>query len=141
MKRLIISLFALAGVLCLQAQPGREQEGGFGGFQLPEIRMEYSKKYSDVDYVGDGKVFHQMDIYMPKEVKASYPVVVHIYGSAWFSNNSKGMADLGTICQALLDAGYAVVTPNHRSSSDAFFPGAIHDIKAVVRYVRAHASE
>ena len=141
MKRLIISLFALASVLCLQAQPGREQEGGFGGFQLPEIRMEYSKKYSDVDYVGDGKVFHQMDIYMPKEVKASYPVVVHIYGSAWFSNNSKGMADLGTICQALLDAGYAVVTPNHRSSSDAFFPGAIHDIKAVVRYVRAHASE
>ena len=123
MKRLIISLFALAGALCLQAQPGQAQEGGFGGFQLPEIKMEYSKKYSDVDYVGDGKVFHQMDIYMPKEVKASYPVVVHIYGSAWFSNNSKGMADLGTICQALLDAGYAVVTPNHRSSSDALFPG------------------
>ena len=141
MNKKLISALSLLAALCLHAQPQGEPAGGFGGFQMPEIKMEYSKKYSDVDYVGDGKVFHQMDIYMPKEVKASYPVVVHIYGSAWFSNNSKGMADLGTICQALLDAGYAVVTPNHRSSSDALFPGAIHDIKAVVRYVRAHASE
>ncbi|MCQ2175902.1 MAG: alpha/beta hydrolase [Bacteroidales bacterium] len=51
------------------------------------------------------------------------------------------MADLGTICQALLDAGYAVVTPNHRSSSDAKFPAQINDIKAVIRYIRAHAAE
>lgn len=113
----------------------------FGGWQLPEIKMEYSKKYSDVNYAGDGEIFHNMDIYLPKEEKESYPVVVHIYGSAWFSNNSKGMADLGTICQALLDAGYAVVTPNHRSSSDAKFPAQINDIKAVIRYIRAHAAE
>ncbi|HAZ74571.1 MAG TPA: alpha/beta hydrolase, partial [Rikenellaceae bacterium] len=141
MKRLILSLLALVGAIGLQAQPTSVPEGGFGGFQLPEIKMEYSKKYENVDYAGDGQVYHQMDVYLPKEVKSSYPVVVHIYGSAWYSNNSKGMADLGTICQALLDAGYAVVTPNHRSSSDALFPGAINDIKAVVRYIRANASE
>lgn len=108
---------------------------------MPEIKMDYSVKYQDVDYASDGNVYHKMDIYLPKGDKDSYPVVVHVYGSAWFSNNSKSMADLGTICQALLDAGYAVVTPNHRSSGDAAFPAQINDIKAVVRFIRANAEQ
>ena len=94
---------------------------------MPKIDVHCSEKFADLDYVGDGHVGHQMDIYLPKVEKESYPVAIHIYGSAWFSNNSKGMADLGTIVNALLDAGYAVVTPNHRSSMDAKFPAQIHD--------------
>ena len=108
---------------------------------MPKIDVHCSEKFADLDYVGDGHVGHQMDIYLPKVEKESYPVAIHIYGSAWFSNNSKGMAYLGTIVNALLDAGYAVVTPNHRSSMDAKFPAQIHDIKAVVRYVRANAEK
>lgn len=108
---------------------------------MPKIDVHCSEKFADLDYVGDGHIGHQMDIYLPKVEKESYPVAIHIYGSAWFSNNSKGMADLGTIVNALLDAGYAVVTPNHRSSMDAKFPAQIHDIKAVVRFVRANAEK
>ena len=136
MKRLFMSLALTLGALGLFAQPT-----GFGGFQMPKVDVRCSQKIADVDYAGDGEVFHKLDIYLPKVEKASYPVVVHIYGSAWFSNNSKGMADLGTIVNALLDAGYAVVTPNHRSSMDAKFPAQIHDIKGVIRFVRAHAAE
>ena len=51
------------------------------------------------------------------------------------------MADIGTIVKALLDAGYAVVCPNHRSSMDAEWPAQLHDIKAVVRFVRGEASK
>lgn len=134
-----LTLFALAGSMCLHAQDSGSP--GFGGFQLPEVKMDYSVKYSDVDYASDGNVYHKMDIYLPEGDKSSYPVVIHVYGSAWFSNNSKSMADLGTICQALLDAGYAVVTPNHRSSGDAAFPAQINDIKAVVRFIRANAAQ
>lgn len=132
MKNIIISFIVSAMVLPVAAQ-------NFGGFQMPKVEMNYSEKFADVDYVGDNQVYHKLDIYLPKEKKDKYPVVIHIYGSAWFSNNSKGMADLGTICQALLDAGYAVVTPNHRSSADAKFPAQINDIKAVVRFVRGEA--
>lgn len=103
--------------------------------------MEYSQKFTDINYVGDGKNYHNLDIYLPKIEKESYPVVVHIYGSAWFSNNSKGAADLNTICAALLDAGYAVVTPNHRASTDALYPAQIHDIKAVIRFIRGEAAQ
>ena len=137
MKKLFAIIACLAGVTSLQAQPA----GGFGGFQMPRIDVHCSEKFADIDYAGDDQVYHKMDIYLPKAQKASYPVVVHIYGSAWFSNNSKGMADLGTIVNACLDAGYAVVTPNHRSSMDAKFPAQIQDIKGVIRYIRAHAAE
>ena len=136
MKKLLVSLTCILGALGLCAQPT-----GFGGFQMPKVDVHCSQKIADVDYAGDGQVFHKMDIYIPKVEKDTYPVVVHIYGSAWFSNNSKGMADLGTIVNALLDAGYAVVCPNHRSSMDAKFPAQIHDIKGVIRYVKAHAAD
>lgn len=118
-----------------------QSQDGFGGWQMPKVDVHCSAKFADIDYVGDGHVGHMLDIYIPQVQKETYPVAVHIYGSAWFSNNSKGMADLGTIVNALLDAGYAVVTPNHRASMDAKFPAQIHDIKAVVRFVRGNAEK
>ena len=137
MKRILTFVSFLMCGLALQAQPA----GGFGGWQMPQIDVHCSEKFADLDYVGDDQVYHKLDIYLPKVEKESYPVAIHVYGSAWFSNNSKGMADLGTIVNALLDAGYAVVTPNHRSSMDAKFPAQINDIKAVVRYIRGNAEK
>lgn len=137
MKRILVSIICIIGAFSAYAQPSE----GFGGWQMPKVDVHCSEKIADLDYVGDGQVYHKLDIYLPKVEKESYPVAIHIYGSAWFSNSSKGMADLGTIVNALLDAGYAVVTPNHRSSMDAKFPAQIHDIKAVVRYVRGNAEK
>lgn len=116
--------------------------GGFGGFGGDQSgSAEYSEKIADVNYANDGKTYHNLDIYIPKEAKDSYPVVIHTYGSAWSMNNSKGSADIGTICNGFLKAGFAVVTPNHRSASDAIYPAALHDIKAVVRFVRGNAAK
>jgi len=137
MKRILVSIICIIGAFSAYAQPSE----GFGGWQMPKVDVRCSEKFADLDYVGDGQVYHKLDIYLPKVEKESYPVAIHVYGSAWFSNSSKGMADLGTIVNALLDAGYAVVTPNHRSSMDAKFPAQIHDIKAVVRYVRGNAEK
>lgn len=129
-------MFAL-GCYAAQAQA----PFGFGGQQINNADMHCSEKFSDINYADDGQAYHTMDIYLPEVKKDKYPVVVHIYGSAWFSNNSKGMADLGTICAALLKAGYAVVCPNHRSSTDAQWPAQSHDIKAVIRYIRGNAKK
>jgi acetyl esterase/lipase len=82
--------------------------------------------------------YHLLDIYLPKVEKPKYPAVISIYGSAWFGNDLKG-TDLNTLGKALLDAGFAVITPNHRSSADAKFPAQIHDIKAAIRFIRANA--
>lgn len=145
----VLSTLAMGclSAICLAQPQGAPQRGafGFGGQQFKNAKADSlsSKIYRDINYVGDGEEYHNLDIYLPKKAadNGRYPVVVHIYGSAWFSNSSKGMADINTICAALLDAGYAVVTPNHRSSMDAKWPAQINDIKAVVRFIRAKADK
>ncbi len=102
--------------------------------------QQYSKSWIDLDYAGDTMIYHRLDIYLPQVEKLTYPVVVLIYGSAWFGNNLKG-TNLATLGKALLDAGFAVVTPNHRSSMDAKFPAQINDIKAAIRFIRANAEK
>ena len=137
MKKMLIVACALCAQFVATAQPA----GGFGGVQKPEGKLATSQVWKDINYASDGQQYHTCDIYLPKQEAASYPVVIHIYGSAWFNNNGKGMADLGTIVKSLLDAGYAVVCPNHRSSMDARWPAQLHDIKAVVRFVRGEAKK
>ena len=128
-------------MLCMAMVAMAQPAGGFGGLQAPQVKLETSQEWKDVNYAGDDQAYHTCDIYLPKKEAESYPVVIHIYGSAWFSNSSKGMADLGTIVKSLLDAGYAVVCPNHRSSMDAKWPAQIHDIRAVIRFVRGEAKK
>ena len=137
MKKTLLSAVMLCMAMMATAQPA----GGFGGFQMPQVKLETSQEWKDVNYAGDDQAYHTCDIYLPKKEQSSYPVVIHIYGSAWFSNSSKGAADLGTIVKALLEAGYGVVCPNHRSSMDAKWPAQLHDIRAVVRFVRGEAKK
>ncbi len=110
----------------------------FNGAQTGEILNDYSSM-KNINYVGDGKEYHNCDIYYPNDGKEKHPVLIHIYGSAWSSNNSKDLADLGTIGKTALENGYIFVTPNHRSSSDAQWPAQSHDIKACIRYIRGNA--
>lgn len=107
---------------------------------VPCFGQMYSKSWKDLNYAGDSLKYHNLDIYLPNTPKASYPVVLSIYGSAWMANNMKG-ADLNSIGKTLLNAGFAVVTPNHRSSMDAKFPAQVNDIKAAIRFIRANAAK
>ncbi|MBR5692924.1 MAG: alpha/beta hydrolase [Fibrobacter sp.] len=134
MKKMILASCLVASTMAFA------QFGGFGGPQGGGS-VPNTDKTADVNYAGDGKTYHTLDIYIPKDAKESYPVVIHTYGSAWSMNNMKGSADLSTICAAYAKAGYAVVTPNHRSASDAIYPAQLHDIKAVVRFVRGNAAK
>ena len=140
MKRRNVKIFLTALSLAMTTG-AMAQDFGFGGQQVSQENMHYSEKFLDINYADDGQAFHTMDVYLPegKMPEGGWPVVLHIYGSAWFNNNGKGAADLGTICAAYLKAGYAVVCPNHRASTEARWPAQCHDIKAAIRYVRGNA--
>jgi acetyl esterase/lipase len=101
--------------------------------------IESSKSWKDVDYVGDGIIGHKLDVFLPKSGNAPFPVIVCIYGSAFFSNNSKAATFSGGLGQRLLKEGFAVVSINHRSSNDAKFPAQIQDVKAAIRFIRANS--
>jgi acetyl esterase/lipase len=82
-----------------------------------------------------------LDIHLPKNGSAPFPVVIMIYGSAFFSNSSKGVVFNDGLGQSLLANGFAVVSINHRSSRDAIFPAQIQDVKAAIRFVRANCQK
>jgi acetyl esterase/lipase len=106
------------------------------GFGQPATEPDFK----NVNYAGDNLEAHCMDIYLPKTGLEKYKVIVAIYGSAWFSNNMKGMTYM-SLGKPLTDAGFAVVCINHRSSGDAKFPAQIQDVKGAIRFIRAHAKD
>lgn len=106
------------------------------GWGQPAVEPDWK----DINYVGDDLEAHRLDIYLPKTGQKKYKVIIAIYGSAWFANNMKGMTYM-SIGKPLTEAGFAVVCINHRSSADAKYPAQIQDVKAAIRYVRAHASD
>lgn len=98
------------------------------------------KQWLNLNYAGDDQEYHNLDIYLPDQDRASYKPIIIIYGSAWFGNNMKQFA-FDTFGKELLESGFAVIAINHRSSSDAAYPAQINDVKAAIRFVRANAEQ
>lgn len=126
MKKTFLSILAMMMSIMTLAQPP--------GFQMPETHPDFV----DLNYAGDDLEGHKLDIYVPKDGKEKHPLVVVIYGSAWFSNNLKNAAYL-SLGKPLVDAGYTVACINHRSSGDAKYPAQIQDVKGAIRFLRANA--
>lgn len=77
----------------------------------------------------------KLDLYLPKDVKKP-PLVVFIHGGSWRANSYKKCAT-----PWLTEYGFAVASISYRLSQVAVFPAQIHDCKAAVRWLRAHAGE
>jgi acetyl esterase/lipase len=108
---------------------------------VEKTAIQSSQYWLDVDYVGDGIIGHRLDIHLPKKGKAPFPIVVVVYGSAFFSNSSKANVFKDGLGQKLLQNGFAVVNINHRSSNDSLFPAQIQDVKAAIRFIRANSPQ
>ena len=128
MKKSFLSIISMMLTCLVLAQPP--------GFELPMPQPDFA----DLNYAGDDLEGHRLDIYLPKDGKKTHPLVVVIYGSAWFSNNFKNAAYM-SLGKPLTDAGYAVATINHRASGEAKYPAQINDVKGAIRFLRANADK
>lgn len=128
MKKTLLSMCAMLTAMMTLAQPP--------GMNVPQTTPDFA----DINYAGDDLEGHKLDIYLPKDGKDKHPLVVVIYGSAWFANNAKewGYQSVG---KPLVDAGYAVASINHRSSPEAQYPAQINDVKGAIRHLRANADK
>ena len=52
MKKTLLSTVMLCMASLVMAQPGGGF-GGFGGFQRPQVKLETSQEWKDVNYAGD----------------------------------------------------------------------------------------
>ncbi|MBC3787654.1 alpha/beta hydrolase [Spirosoma utsteinense] len=129
----------LAGLGMLASVSVAQPPGGVppGGPMAKANTASIQRKWLDVAYA-DKSTAQKLDIYLPDTGKGPFPVIVPIHGGA-FKMGDKADGQL-TPMLAGLKRGYAVVSVNYRLSGEAVFPAQIQDVKAAIRFIRAHAS-
>ncbi len=81
-----------------------------------------------------------LDIARPAdgEGSAPFPAVVVIHGGAWRTGDKK---DNRTLLAEFAARGYVAISPQYRFYPKDVFPAQVHDVKASVRWLKAHAKD
>jgi acetyl esterase/lipase len=80
---------------------------------------------------------HRLDVYRPKAVRPSAPVVVFLHGGRW---NSGTRGDYRLLGDALTRRGWVAVVPDYRLAPVARFPAWVEDGARAVRWARDNAA-
>lgn len=109
-----------------------------------------TNEYLDIPTVDDGiqNGYNYVDITVPDTGEESYPVVLWIHGGGWQSFTRKNCI-MSDTKDYLLAKGYAFVSAEYtlsvQNDDGVIENGAgiqmLYDIKAAVRFIRAHAEE
>jgi acetyl esterase/lipase len=95
-------------------------------------------RYGDLAYASVSEA-QKLDLYLPNG-NGPFPLVLMVHGGAFmFGDKADPPSLAGT--DALLEHGFAVANLNYRLSGEARAPAQIQDVKAAVRWLRAHAKE
>ena len=77
-----------------------------------------------------------LDIYKPAEVVEKRMAMIHIHGGGFTAGSKDGLADRVAPFVAL---GYVAIPVQYRLAGEAKWPAQIEDVKAAIRWTRAHA--
>jgi acetyl esterase/lipase len=94
----------------------------------------------NINYAGTSAASQTLDLLLPANAPLPLPLVVRVHGGG-FSGGDKSGEETGTTASAILAKGYALAAVNYRLSGQALFPAGVQDIKAAVRWLRAHADQ
>lgn len=98
--------------------------------------MNGRQKLCDVVYASVGDKDLLLDLYLPSHAAGPVPVILAVHGGAWRKGSKENPHAL-----RMVERGYAVASITYRLSLEAIFPAQIHDCKAAVRWLRAHAGQ
>jgi acetyl esterase/lipase len=99
----------------------------------PEVLADY-----DVVYAKAGDTELKLDVVRPAQGDGPFPAVLAIHGGAWRQGDKK---DTRQLLLELARRGYVAVSPQYRFCPKDTFPAQVHDVKAAVRFVKAHAKD
>lgn len=111
--------------------------------QDPEVavyceRPEVVRKYTGISYAQRTK-YEMLDIYLPEQGEGPFPVIIDVHGGGWFYG-SRSSRRMDPVLEGL-KKGYAVVSVDYTLSRYAQFPLQVLELKAAIRFVRAHAEQ
>ena len=93
------------------------------------------RSYLDIVYAQAGSQKLLLDLFLP-EGSGPFPLIIWIHGGAFRMGSKENNR-----AKRMLTRGYAVASVNYRLSQVAIFPALVHDAKAAVRWLRAHAGD
>lgn len=96
------------------------------------------KEYDDIRYASQS-ASQVCDIKIP-EGDGKFPVIVVIHGGG-FVLGDKEDPEMQPVIDAAIAHGYAAVNAEYRGYDEANFPGAVSDIKGLIRFIKANADE
>jgi len=95
----------------------------------------------DLAYAGTDNSRQKLDLFFPKKraIKKPLPLIAFIHGGGWRNGNKRsGLHRVATFVESGDFVGASI---GYRLSSEAIWPAQIHDCKAAIRWLRAHADE
>lgn len=93
--------------------------------------------FSQVDsWFGHTRRDLKLDLIYPEDPEKVYPCIVWICGGAWLTMDRS--AHLPYLAE-LARSGFVVASVEYRTSNEAIYPAQIVDVKAAIRYLRAHS--
>jgi acetyl esterase/lipase len=95
----------------------------------------------DLPYADTDNPRQRLDVYLPKARKseAPLPIIVFIHGGGWLAGD-KGSGQ-GNLLRFVKGGDYAGISIGYRLTNEAQWPAQIHDCKAAIRWIKAHARE
>jgi acetyl esterase/lipase len=84
----------------------------------------------------------QLDLYLHRDTSRRHPLVLGLHGGGWRRGDSRqngAFVDFPAVLARLAARGYVVAAVDYRLSGEAPFPAQIQDVKAAIRFLRAHA--
>ena len=115
----------------------------------PLCPPEERPRFEDVPYarvtLDNGQAYTlKLDIYQSPEQNTPGPCIIYIFGGDFLWGEYKQVTQKAVYCRDLVrltKEGYTVVCPDYRLVSQSIFPACIHDVKGVVRFLKANGEK
>lgn len=102
------------------------------------VQPDSVESHRDLVYASVGGRELHLDVFRPREAAGDMPALLFIHGGGWSSGDRSMEVPLAL---ALAARGFVTATVEYRLSPEARYPAAVRDLKAAVRWLRAHAAE
>lgn len=116
--------------LCFVATSTIAQESN-RALELADVEQHLDLVFAEVDGIE-----LKLDLYLPRAAGGPAPLLVWIHGGGWRAG-SRNPPRL----KQLLGDGIAIASISYRFTDKATFPAQIHDCKAAIRWLKAHAGK
>ena len=110
-----------------------------GGGQRQQAHPDY-RTVPNQDYVGSGNQRQTLDLFLPRaQSDKPRPLLVYIHGGGWRGGSKEGA--FRRLQPLLGGSEFAGAAINYRLTDEASWPAQIHDCKAAIRWLKAHAGK